>query len=298
MNEVKAPADQKLPIKAFVLCGGLGTRLRAVLSDRPKSMALVAGVPFLQLLLEQVRSQGVDQVILGTGYMAEQIEAFFRDGNDLGLRISYSREHEPLGTGGALKLAEPLLSDPVLVLNGDSYVESNLAATVELFTTRNAAVVIVLQTVPDVARYGSVTIDAEGRVTEFVEKGTRTGAGLINAGIYLLRKEIVSTLPAGRADFAREGCFSGAIERSSLRLRFGRIVHRHWNPGRSGARADRARPPSPLEPKVTSAGAEPRPLTSCYLVAGVISPTSRRRSIFPLSVLGSESRNSIFSGTM
>jgi NDP-sugar pyrophosphorylase family protein len=197
MNEVKAPADQKLPIKAFVLCGGLGTRLRAVLSDRPKSMALVAGVPFLQLLLEQVRSQGVDYVILGTGYLAEQIEAFFRDGTDLGLRISYSREQEPLGTGGALKLAEPLLSDPVLVLNGDSYVEANLAATVELFTTRNAAVVIVLQTVPDVARYGSVTIDAEGRVTEFVEKGTHR-AGLINAGIYLLRKEIVRRCrPAG-----------------------------------------------------------------------------------------------------
>jgi NDP-sugar pyrophosphorylase family protein len=199
MNEANAVAEQKLAIRAFVLCGGLGTRLRAVLSDRPKSMALVAGVPFLQLLLEQVRSQGVDQVILGTGYMADQIEAFFGDGKELGLRISYSRETEPLGTGGALKLAEPLLSDPVLVLNGDSYVEANLAATAELFTKRNASVVIVLQTVPDVARYGSVTIDAENRVTEFVEKGTRTGAGLINAGIYLVRKEIISGLFPGKS---------------------------------------------------------------------------------------------------
>ena len=162
-------------------------------------MALVAGVPFLQLLLERVRSQGMDQVILGTGYMAEQIENFFRDGQDLALRISYSREHEPLGTGGAIKLAEPLLSDPVLVLNGDSYVEWSLAAAFELFAKRDAAAVIVLQTVPDVARYGSVRIDADGRVTEFVEKGTRTGAGLINAGVYLLRKEIVSALPPGRA---------------------------------------------------------------------------------------------------
>jgi NDP-sugar pyrophosphorylase family protein len=199
MNEVDAAADQKRRIKAFVLCGGLGTRLRAVLNDRPKSMALVAGVPFLQLLLERVRSQGMDQVILGTGYMAEQIEDFFRDGQDLALRISYSREHEPLGTGGAIKLAEPLLSDPILVLNGDSYVEWSLAAAFELFAKRDAAAVIVLQTVPDVARYGSVRIDADGRVTEFVEKGTRTGAGLINAGVYLLRKEIVSALPPGRA---------------------------------------------------------------------------------------------------
>ena len=160
-------------------------------------MALVAGVPFLQLLLEQVRSQGVGQVILGTGYMADQIEAFFRDGDELGLRISYSRETEPLGTAGAIKLAEPLLSDPVFILNGDSYAEVDLTAMTKLFAERNASVVIALQTVPDVARYGSVTIDRNGRVTQFVEKGTRTGAGLINAGIYLVRKEVISRLPAG-----------------------------------------------------------------------------------------------------
>ena len=104
--------------------------------------------------------------------MAEQIEDFFRDGQELALRIGYSREREPLGTGGALKLAEPMLSDPVLILNGDSFVEWSLAATLELFTKRAAAAVIVLQAVPDVARYGSVTIDADGRVTEFVEKGS------------------------------------------------------------------------------------------------------------------------------
>ena len=84
MNEEHSVADQKLAIKAFVLCGGLGTRLRSVLNDRPKSMALVAGVPFLQLLLEQVRGHGVEEVVLGTGYMADQIEAFFRDGSESG----------------------------------------------------------------------------------------------------------------------------------------------------------------------------------------------------------------------
>jgi NDP-sugar pyrophosphorylase family protein len=198
MNEANDEHSQSTGTKAFVLCGGLGTRLRAVLNDRPKSMAVVAGVPFLQLLLEQVRSQGVNEVVLGTGYMADQIEAFFRDGSALSLRISYSRETEPLGTGGAIKLAEPLLSDPVFILNGDSYVEVDLAAMLKLFTERNATVVIALQTVPDVARYGSVTIAPDGRVTQFVEKGTRTGAGLINAGIYLVRKEVIASLPAGK----------------------------------------------------------------------------------------------------
>jgi D-glycero-alpha-D-manno-heptose 1-phosphate guanylyltransferase len=199
IHNSNAPDEQDLQLRAFVLCGGLGTRLRLVLSDRPKSMALVGGVPFLQLLLEDLKAQGIREVILGTGYMADQVQAFFRRGEEFGLRVCYSREDMPLGTGGALKLAEPLLSDPVVVLNGDSYVEWSLAATRDLFAQKDASVVMILQAVPDVARYGSVTIEPGGRVTEFVEKGTRAGAGLINAGVYLVRKEIVAALPAGEA---------------------------------------------------------------------------------------------------
>jgi D-glycero-alpha-D-manno-heptose 1-phosphate guanylyltransferase len=186
-------------IRAFVLCGGFGTRLRSVLSDRPKSMAPVSGVPFLELLLRQVSEQGVPEAVLGTGYMAEQIEDHFRDGAALGMQIRYSRESEPLGTGGAAKLAEPFLSDPVVVLNGDSYVDWNLDAISELLERKNADAVMVLQRVPDIARYGSVAIDSDGRVTEFVEKGSRAGAGLINAGVYLLRKGIVTNLPEKQA---------------------------------------------------------------------------------------------------
>lgn len=186
-------------IRAFVLCGGLGTRLRPVLNDRPKSMALVAGTPFLELLLRGLRAEGIREVVLGTGYMAEQIEGYFHDGKDFDLSIRYSREEEPLGTGGALKLAEQRLSDPVVVLNGDSYVEWKLVPLLKRFKEKAAAIVIVLQAVSDVSRYGSVIINAEGRVLEFVEKGTRAGAGLINAGVYLLRREVVAALPAGKA---------------------------------------------------------------------------------------------------
>src|SRR6266480_5560873 len=131
-------------VRSFVLCGGHGTRLRPVLADRPKSMALMSGTPFLQLLLDRLRSQGVDDVILGTGYMAEKIESYFGSGNKFDLRIRYSREHEPLGTGGALKLAEPLISDPVVVLNGDSYVEWSLNPVLELFRAKDADLVLVL----------------------------------------------------------------------------------------------------------------------------------------------------------
>jgi len=205
-------------VRAFVLCGGQGTRLRPVLVDRPKSMALISGTPFLQLLLDRLRSQGVHDVILGTGYMAEKIENYFGSRNKLAMHVRYSKEHEPLGTGGALKLAEPLISDPVLVLNGDSYVEWKLVPTLELFTAKDADIVIVLQAVADVARYGSVALNQDGRVTEFIEKGIRAGPGLINAGVYLLRKQIVRELPARTAISLEREVFPRLLDRGVFGL--------------------------------------------------------------------------------
>jgi D-glycero-alpha-D-manno-heptose 1-phosphate guanylyltransferase len=200
-------------VRAFVLCGGLGTRLRQVLADRPKSMALISGKPFLQLLIQRLKSQGIGEVILGTGYMAEKIERYFGSGNDLAIRIRYSKEREPLGTGGALKLAEPLISDPVLVLNGDSYVEWSLVPMAELFAAKDADAVIVLQAVDDVSRYGSVVLDRGGRIAEFVEKGARGGPGLINAGVYLLRKQIVRDLPTGTPISLEKEVFPRLLDR-------------------------------------------------------------------------------------
>ena len=176
-------------------------------------MALISGKPFLQLLLGRLKSQGVDDVILGTGYMAEQIEKYFEWGDHFGVRVRYSREDEPLGTGGALKLAESLISDPVLVLNGDSYVEWELVPILELFTAKNADVVVMLQAVADVTRYGSVAVDHDGRITQFVEKGASAGPGLINAGVYLLRKQIVCDLPAGTAISLEREVFPSLLDR-------------------------------------------------------------------------------------
>jgi len=176
-------------------------------------MALISGTPFLQLLLDGLRSQGVGDVILGTGYMAEKIEGYFGYGKRFGSRIRYSREQEPLGTGGALKLAEPLISDPVLVLNGDSYVEWSLVPMLEFYRAKEADMVLALQAVADVSRYGSVALNKEGRVTEFIEKGLRSGPGLINAGVYLLRKQVVCDLPAGTAISLEREVFPRLLER-------------------------------------------------------------------------------------
>ena len=161
-------------------------------------MAPVAGVPFLQILVEQIRAQGIREIVLGTGYLAEQVEEHFGDGEKFGVAIRYSRERTPLGTGGAVKLAESKLSDPALILNGDSYVEWQLAPMLALAEKETADLVMALQSVPDISRYGSVRVDGGSRITDFAEKGTDAGAGLINAGVYLLRRQIIADLPSDR----------------------------------------------------------------------------------------------------
>lgn len=122
-------------ITAAVLCGGQGTRLRPVIGDLPKCLAPVAGKPFLEYILEHLKEQGIVKVVLCVGYGAEQVEDRFGGGEYEGLYIRYSREIEPLGSGGALRHALPLLdSDPVLVLNGDTFCKFNLEDILPCYT--------------------------------------------------------------------------------------------------------------------------------------------------------------------
>ena len=194
-------------------------------------MALISGTPFLQLLLDKLRSQRVDDVILGTGYMAEKIESYFGDGNQFGLRIRYSREHEPLGTGGALKLAEPLISDPVLVLNGDSYVEWSLVPMLQLLTTKEADLVIVLQAVADVTRYGTVALDHDGRVTQFVEKGVRGGSRSNQRRRLFASKTDRARSASGHSDLAGERGISPPSRPPGVWVGLHRAFYRYRNTG-------------------------------------------------------------------
>lgn len=190
---------------AVILAGGLGTRLRTVVSDRPKVLAEVAGRPFLGYLLDRLAAVGVQRVVLCTGYLAELVNSTFGE-NYRGVELVYSREEQPLGTGGALRLALPLIdSDPVLVLNGDSFCNANLKVFCDRHIRAGAKASLVLTRVPDVGRYGVVDTDAVGAVTSFVEKGERQGEGLINAGIYLLSRTMLATIPAtGAVSLERE----------------------------------------------------------------------------------------------
>lgn len=196
---------------AVILAGGFGTRLRAVVSDRQKTVAEVNGRPFLHYLLDQLVSAGCRQAILCTGYMAGNVQELL--GSTHGdMSLAYSVEQEPLGTGGALRLALPLLtSDPVLALNGDSYCDVDLKQFARHHSEQQAPASLVLKNVNDISRYGAVDMTANGDVTRFEEKGTRQGNGLINAGIYLLSRQIIASMPEGTPLSLEREIFPGLI---------------------------------------------------------------------------------------
>ena len=185
-------------IKAAILAGGLGTRLRPAVGERPKVLARVHGRPFLSYLLEQVAAAGIQEVVLCTGYLGEQVRA--EVGDQFGaVKVRYSRELEPLGTAGALRLALPLLDcDPVLVLNGDSCCRADLSAFVSWHRAcaGDSAGSLVLTWVEDASRYGTVGVDGSGGIVSFREKTELAIPGWINAGVYLLSRRLLASIPA------------------------------------------------------------------------------------------------------
>jgi len=185
----EAPALQNLD--AVILAGGFGTRLRSVVSDRPKALAEVGGRPFLELLLDQITAIGVRRTILCTGYLGDQIEAHLGPSRK-GMALVYSREHEPLGTGGALRLALPKIESPaMLVLNGDSYCDWDLEDLYRAHRRSKADATMLLVQVSDARRFGRVVIDDSERIVAFAEKSEDPSPALINAGIYVLERRIV-----------------------------------------------------------------------------------------------------------
>ncbi|HYV97774.1 MAG TPA: nucleotidyltransferase family protein [Gemmatimonadaceae bacterium] len=186
-------------VTVAILAGGLGTRLRAVVADRPKALAPVNGRPFLAWLLSQAQGAGVPHAVVCTGHLGDQIESAFGTSFD-GMSLTYSREPAPLGTGGALRRALPMLrSDPVLVVNGDSYCNADLRDFARAHDRRHADVSIMVTSVADAGRFGSVTLGANNRVQGFEEKVAGRGKGWINAGLYLISRPLIERIPVGPA---------------------------------------------------------------------------------------------------
>ncbi len=189
-------------MKALILAGGLGLRLRPLVMGVPKPMARFAGRPFLEYQLLRLREQEFTEVVLCTGYLASQIREHFGDGRALGMKISHSIEEHLLGTGGAILNARDQVEGSFLVLNGDSFLELEfrLLAAFHAAHHRDAGAVatLVAVSVGESGACGSLLLDEDGLVCRFVEKAA-AGPGWINGGAYIFEPELFECIPAGEA---------------------------------------------------------------------------------------------------
>src|SRR5476649_2960615 len=177
-------------MKAILLAGGKGTRLRPLTVHTPKPIVPIFDRPFLRYQIDLVRQvPEIDEIILSLNYQPGRIEDVFGDGSDIGVHLRYVIEPTPLGTGGAIKFAAGEdMTEPVIVFNGDVLTEIDLPALIALHRERKARATIVLTPVPNPAAYGLVETDAEGNILAFIEKpdASRLVTNTINAGIYVL----------------------------------------------------------------------------------------------------------------
>jgi D-glycero-alpha-D-manno-heptose 1-phosphate guanylyltransferase len=193
-------------LKAVLLVGGLGTRLRSIVSSAPKVLASVGNGSFLELLVVQLRSQEIRRLVMCTGYLAEQIENEFGDGRAWDIAIEYSKEDQPLGTGGALKLAEHYLRESpyFVVMNGDSFLEIDFRNLIEFHRSHDAIATMAIPRVDDSSRYGTVDVDINGRVRSFTEKTGSTTPGLVNGGVYIFDRSVLRYIREGPASLERD----------------------------------------------------------------------------------------------
>jgi NDP-sugar pyrophosphorylase family protein len=193
-------------IPAVLLVGGMGTRLQPVLPSTPKPLARVGSMPFLELLVLQLRSQGIRRMVMCTGHLAGQIEEEFGDGHKWEVAINYSQESLPLGTAGAVKFAERHLeqASEFLVLNGDSFLELDFSQFIRFHREHGGLISMAVRRVTDATRYGTVQIDARHQVVGFSEKTGAHAPGIVNGGVYVFDRAVLERIPQGPGSLERD----------------------------------------------------------------------------------------------
>jgi mannose-1-phosphate guanylyltransferase / phosphomannomutase len=194
-------------VKAVVMAGGEGTRLRPLTSNQPKPMVPIVGKPCMEHILELLGRHGFDDVIVTLAFMPQAIRSYFGDGESLGLSIEYSVEESPLGTAGSVRLASGKLDDTVLVISGDALCDIDLGRLVSFHRERRASVTIGLKSVENPLEFGIVVTDEEGKIERFLEKPSwgQVFSDTINTGIYVLEPEVLKHVPTDRPyDFSKE----------------------------------------------------------------------------------------------
>ena len=210
-------------MKAVVMAGGEGTRLRPLTSNQPKPMVPIVGKPCMEHILDLLRTHGIDEVIVTLAFMPQAIRSYFGDGESLGLSIEYSVEESPLGTAGSVRLAGATrLDETFLVISGDALCDVDLTELVKAHREKEAAVTIGLKSVENPLEFGIVVTDEDGRIERFLEKPSwsQVFSDTINTGIYVLEPEVLRHVPTdGPYDFSKE--------LFPLLLEMGRPLHGH-----------------------------------------------------------------------
>jgi NDP-sugar pyrophosphorylase family protein len=206
-------------MKAILLAGGQGTRLRPLTLHTPKPIVPIFGRPFLQYQIDLLhRVPDISEVVLSLNYQPRRIEEVFGSATGLGLPVRYVVEPQPLGTGGAIKFAAQGTDETIVVFNGDVLTQIDLAAVIRLHREREATATIVLTPVENPAAYGLVETDAGGRVRRFLEKPSpdEITCNTINAGIYVLEPSTFDRIPAGQPWSIERGYFPSLVERGEV----------------------------------------------------------------------------------
>jgi mannose-1-phosphate guanylyltransferase/phosphomannomutase len=194
-------------MKAVVMAGGEGTRLRPLTSNQPKPMVPIVGKPCMEHILELLREHDLTEVIVTVAFLPQAIRGYFGDGETLGMQIGYSVEESPLGTAGSVRLATKQLDETFLVISGDALCDVDLGALIAFHKDRGAAVTIGLKAVDNPLEFGIVVTDEEGRIERFLEKPSwgQVFSDTINTGIYVLEPEVLKHVPTDRPyDFSKE----------------------------------------------------------------------------------------------
>lgn len=210
--------------QAVILAGGLGTRMRPITETIPKPLIAVAGKPFLAWQLELLQKGGMSRALLLVAYLGEQIEDYFAGGREFGCSIEYSYEPSPLGTGGALKNAQQKLEDCFVLVNGDTYLGIDYQKLVLDFDAANCAAMIVAYRKPAIASRevpasglpGNLGLRADGLVTAY-RKREPAGLDHIDAGVIVLRKDVLASLPSGEKCSLEEETYPRLISRGEMR---------------------------------------------------------------------------------
>ena len=200
-------------MQAILLAGGLGTRLRSVVSDRPKPMALIEGKPFMEYVTRELVRHGITDIVFAVGYKGTMVEEHFGDGAAFGFHAGYAYEETLLGTAGAIKNAGRFITeDRFYVLNADTFYQIDYTRLLRQQDSQNLDMALVLRRVPDVSRYGQAILDRDGFLTGFNEKTEDAREGTINGGIYLMKQQLLDEIPEGKVSLENDMIPKGLSE--------------------------------------------------------------------------------------